>query len=409
MTPWWSRPIPATIGLVAPIILLAYCAPLPWRLYNGPDHRTAVGAMATAGVLGALLLGMGASRAYTRVTPRPLRTIAAVPTLDLLATIALTGTAIIFFPIALDPSRAQDYFTATSGFDSGGLRGDVTAVNGSRALAQSATLYAALWGFARWRTRQKLPTRHYVALILLFGATVLRSFVLSERLAALEFMFCIGLMWLASQPRPGAMRHLWNLAPAALPLFFAATEYFRSWRASYHRLYPQYGDFIADRLLTYYAAAANHGELLYQSGPTNPSYFYPYSGFLELASPLNINPRAFFSDPLPGLLISQGDPEFTNATGFFPYLYAFGVPLSLAGFFMLGLVAKASYEHFRNGVSSRLTLVYPLMLVGLLELPRLAYFSEPRFMAIALLISFAIIKTPAFNSQGDTSGAQVYS
>ena len=106
---------------------------------------------------------------------------------------------------------------------------------------------------------------------LVFVLALVRALLNSERLALIELLvpFVVSTIWL----RPAAsrlVRGLTQLAPmvagSLLYMFFAASEYYRSWSQFYAGREANFWGFIALRLMGYYTTALNNGALLWTVG-----------------------------------------------------------------------------------------------------------------------------------------------
>ena len=98
-----------------------------------------------------------------------------------------------------------------------------------------------------------------------------------------------------------------------------------------------------------------------------------------------LSPRSFTYD----YLSTYATLEFNTFTGIFPLFIGF----SMFGSFFLALVSGFYFQKifyaFTQGIHSRPVILYPFVLIGILEILRINYFLEGRFLAI--LISILVI------------------
>lgn len=383
---WWARPGPAIAIIVIPVLLLGLFAKFPYRLYSVQDYRDMDGLLTSGIVIGALAVGCLAGRrkrnAASSGVSRPTRILDEAKSLDLLLFIAIASYMALLSPLLLHPASTWSAFL--SGQTAAPLRALVDSVPGIRALTQSAIVYATVWAWVTARARLPRRFRHRWGIFAIGALVIFRSLALAERLSFVEFVLPI-LICISTSPTKKLARRILAFAPLSLPIMFGVFEYFRSWRAGYDRLYDSYPQYVLDRLSSYYVAAANNGAGLQAIFHTDASYRYPISGLLEIPgaeSALPFTP----SDPLPVFLGSFADPQFNTTTGIYPYIFAYGLVPSMLIFGIIGLVLTVSYRRFTGEYLTRLGILYPTVLVGTLQIPLIAYFSEPRFLAYFLVV-----------------------
>lgn len=234
---------------------------------------------------------------------------------------------------------------------------------------------------------------------LLVALAAARTLLYAERLAILEVVVPIVVIYILT---PGVdpksthrtfkrKRH----APAvALPLIwalFAASEYTRSWVFYQYTTHQTFPEWVTYRLLGYYSTAYNNSALfaLNREGHDLPPYFtidafWNAPGISKLFTPPDV--------PLWwGTVLQQnGNPEY-NSVGSFLTSYA---ELGIIGMLIFWILAGLAVGHiFKRSVEGRLAalLLYSVLYIGILELPRYIYWAQGRFTpgVIALLI-FAI-------------------
>ena len=89
--------------------------------------------------------------------------------------------------------------------------------------------------------------------------TVLRNVVWGERIAMIETLVPLAIVFLRKPRRPLLTALAPVFAVVGLFLFFAVFEYFRSWSAYYKFQYDSYWIFVLSRLSGYYITALDNG------------------------------------------------------------------------------------------------------------------------------------------------------
>lgn len=238
-------------------------------------------------------------------------------------------------------------------------------------------------------------------LIALVALTALRSLVVSERLALIEILVPFAIAVLGRKLRAGwrpsrrfALVPL--MAVPALVVFFSAFEFTRSWSA-YSDENPSLLGFGATRLEGYYVTALNNSEVTWQN--RNDLYPLPYHtldfywsfpGLSELTTyeeSAGVDPDVSY----PNLLRREANPEFTNPGGIGALYAEYGVPLAAGICLLLGFAARRSFDAMLAGRQMGM-LLYPLLFLALLELPRIWYLTSGRaFPSLVALVVVALL------------------
>ncbi|MBI5686446.1 MAG: oligosaccharide repeat unit polymerase [Verrucomicrobia bacterium] len=250
-------------------------------------------------------------------------------------------------------------------------------------------------GFAKgWR-----PIRWKMAVLLLF--TTVRALFLSERLALLELLIPAAVLYfnLRQLRLDGGRDKLgWLLlsvpvlAPVLAYLFFMVFEYFRSW--AYYSQVSQMSlpEFALLRLLGYYITSINNGAILLQDiEHPLPIPYYTLEWlwkFPVVKDFLDYEQVSHF--PLIGLgsklLAAEGNPEFNSPCGLILPVLDFGFTGGVVFYLWTGLILGAAYRLFTQGHIVGLA-YYPILLVGLLELPRELYWFNSRVFPTWMLLA----------------------
>ncbi|NHC44741.1 oligosaccharide repeat unit polymerase [Motilibacter aurantiacus] len=229
----------------------------------------------------------------------------------------------------------------------------------------------------------------------------LRAFGLSERLALLELT--IPLLVVAATVT-WARRGAWARAAVALlpalllptlVVLFAVSERLRSWQFYGARGGSPFSTFVLDRLSGYYVTAYNNGELLVEHAGFPGRLPYDNLGWLWAAPGAE---QADLYTRLTGenagtntftVLRQYGNIEFNNPGGFGTVYLDFGRWGGLAYLLLCGTVLGLAFVAFVRGRLAGL-LLYPILAIGVFELPRYVYWSAgratPALAACVLLV-----------------------
>jgi hypothetical protein len=265
----------------------------------------------------------------------------------------------------------------------------------------AALVFGAILGSTQgWRS-----VRTRIGLLGLIA--VVRALLNSERFALIELLVpflltCLGLRYFQVSSARQSSR-LTRFAPvlgvAALFILFTGFEYFRSWTNYYAGRELGLWEFSAMRLLGYYVTSFNNGSYLLQRlEPLNAPYFtlhflwnFPLVGSALrgiLSNPLLDSGDKWFYFPF---LEAGANLEFNNADGMLFPLMDFGVTGGLAYWLVLGAVCGTAYALFCRKELAGL-LLYPILFLGLLEVPLALYWGEGRaFPSLCLLLASPIL------------------
>lgn len=311
---------------------------------------------------------------------------------ELTALLGLLGYMVWFWRLLVDPQPLIDIFTGKSTT----VRGIISTIPGLTTLSQLGVVFSIFYAYNRFFARIAMPTRFNAYLGMLFILTLIRSFAWNERLALVEFLAPLILLYISGRKFGGFARIFLVFAPflglILLVLFFGLFEAFRSWQA-----YTEISDggllaYSVFRLLAYYFTAVNNG-IGYWTLLEAPSlkfeyvlswaYLFPIGGN-HLSDALNVN-----YDTYRQFLVTYLNPEFTNATGIFPIFWDFGITLGLVYAFTLGLIIGALFISYRYG--GRWGLLYPTAYFALIEMLRITYLHETRVLPIICFLTLGVV------------------
>jgi hypothetical protein len=250
------------------------------------------------------------------------------------------------------------------------------------------------WRGVRWR------------LVTVFALSVLRAFLNSERLAVIELVvpFIVSFIWLCP-PTGRRARRMVQAAPflgvGFLYVFFAVTEYFRSWASFYATRESSYWGFIGLRLMGYYTTALNNGALLYkvknplsfQLLPTTVDFIWRFpilSSLLPLISPYFRLSSAISGARYDALLTASANPELTNPSGAFGPIVDYGMIGGLLYWLLCGLICGYIYKECKQRTAAGIFL-YPVLFISLIEASRVLYWAEGRFFAPMFLLVVGVL------------------
>jgi preprotein translocase subunit SecG len=246
-------------------------------------------------------------------------------------------------------------------------------------------------------------------MLFIFFLTVIRSKLWSERIAVLEIL--IPLVILGARFVSWGKSKRWTrgcvaVAPVAavllLFIFFSVAEYSRSWLGVYSQSQDSFLLFSFTRLVGYYVTSLNNGALSVQVLNHYDFPYYTLAWFWRFPIIDTLVPYGNFGHASPDddyndLLLRFGNPEFTNPSGVFLVRLDYGFTGGIFAWFAFGVIAMLLYRSFRKGSLIGL-LLYPFFYIGLLESPRIFYWSEPRSLPTWGLL-FLILAVALFTSQ----------
>ncbi len=317
------------------------------------------------------------------------------------ATLCLLGSAIWTAYSARQGVSLADARAALSGQSNAimRIREKAETIPGVTTLTQFGMAAAVLAGLG-WFGQRSRALR--VTLIGIMIIALLRGFLRAERLAFIEVAvpFFISLLpeLISRFNRRFYIRLGLPLVPVAALLgligFFVVAEAGRSYEAKAEegarRSAVEYG---AVRLGGYYGTSLNNGAYLLENLPRSNfphftlEWLWRFPGFRMLADPRAIT--GVNSAQIISLLSTDLNAEFNNPSGIFMYIHDFGRIGILPVAFGLGIVLAALYHGFRQGTPAG-RLLYPLLVVGLLEISRIPYLTSNRaFPSMFFLVALS--------------------
>ena len=159
--------------------------------------------------------------------------------LDLIGLCTIIGYSVWFYKIFVNPSLLLDVFMGVGGsfYE---VREEVSTIPGITTMSQFGVAYTVLYFNRIWGWGKPFKQKRYKLLLtLIFVLTFIRVFAWSERLALIELVFPIAVMFFFYKKRNRGIitAVLKSAGPyvglVLIILFFGVTEFFRSWVSVY--------------------------------------------------------------------------------------------------------------------------------------------------------------------------------
>ena len=399
--PWWANPATMTLGFIIPVFTLVYVIPTLFGT-SALQLRSAIyfdGRYYGLGMafLFCLVIGCLVGQMIRPGLPRAghkQEEYISTMYLEVMALITIGAYLIWFRGIFTSPAALLSVIRADGEF--GNVRYTSRTISGITTFVQCGLTYIILYLDRVWGLRRPIPQRRFFwYFMIILGLTVFRAHAWAERLALIEIMVPIGLLYFCYRDRgTNPVMRVVRVAGPVLGIgflisFFGLMEYFRSWSAHYSDVESSFWGFVMRRFLAYYYTALNNGSglLLIMDWPTYEmehvmSWLYR---FPALIGP--IFRYAFEVQTLDYIFLGKfADPEFNNMSGIFTIYYDVGVPGALVYAAAWGGIAGVAYASMRAR-RGFLRLLYPLLFLSILEAMRVIYLADPRaFPALITLI-----------------------
>jgi hypothetical protein len=312
--------------------------------------------------------------------------------LDFLAVATIAAYLIWFRSLFADPMGVLQ--ALTGGREISEVRAASPTIAGITTMTQFGDAYAILLiGSVALGARYPRRFKIYFAAIALL--TVFRVFYWSERLALIEIALPCAIMAtrLPAVRENPSVRRLIGIAPIAgilaLPVYFGATEYFRSWSSFYAARNSDFLSFAFGRLGSYYITSLNNsaGELQMMAWPS-----YSFSDVLFGLKHFPLGVGDYLMKLLPpetqaDFLVKFADPEFNTFSPVFEIFFEAGLPLGLLLVALWGACSGAAYRGFEHARGAGYYL-FPLMCISMGEMLRQQFITgarvQPTLLALVL-------------------------
>lgn len=408
---WWLNPAGAVAAVLVPSLFLAATTSDQSFRKNWRTPKTLDGSTLQLLVAGGLVLVIGAL--LPLAVRRPV-VVDAWPALDVYDRVLLRRAGTVLYRVTLvgyslyllagvrNGLRPGDFVHVfvTQNNEGNELKKALVPIAGVTTLTQVGIAYVVVGSLLLVYGRHS-QTEHRLMIVGALAAS--RAFFVSERLAVTELVvpmasiIALGIVH-SSRVR---VRLMARLAPLfLLPILilgFGIFEYSRSWAFYSTHSDQSFTSFTINRFAGYYATGYNNGAIQLKYG----RYYgrIPYGSlegvwtgpFIEQAHIYERFSGADEVESYQALLQQYGNPEFSNPSGLVTPFVDFGDFGGLAYLFGVGLLVGFAYIDFcRAKLWAMLT--YPVIMTGLLELPRYLYWAQGRafvaFLALALVVRY---------------------
>jgi oligosaccharide repeat unit polymerase len=408
---WWMAPYAGAIALMLPLLTAAWLAPVEFHRELGRMTKYMTFGMYVLALTGVFSFACGAFlAAHTRPTSSTLTVMQAAGSPGVcrlleaitwvLFGVALVAYVIWFTPLFRDPSILLDVFDGR--WSDRDIRNTIGTIPGVTTLVQLQIPYVTLLALRWVYFAESPPTRlEKLALATILTLTVLRNVVWGERIAMIETLVPLAIVFLRKPRRPLLTALAPVFAVLGLFLFFAVFEYFRSWSAYYKYQYDSYLIFVLSRLSGYYITALDNGAAMIH-GSNNFAALNTAEWFWRFPWEIGqtVLGKALGLDPLDddSWLYWNASAEFNNASGIFMPFVDYGKVGGLVFWFVFGMLTGVIYRGFVVGSFAGM-LIYPSWFVGVLEMPRILYLSEPRYFPVLVICLVSIFLVHSFAAQ----------
>lgn len=395
---WWAFPSRIVLFVHFPLFFL--CAYLGESAYAVYKHNAKFFSGEIV-IVGAIALAMFAlasmvfepTRAQTKPETR-IDVCAVNRAINVLFALVLGAYAIFMFPLLFKPQLLIDLMqgSTTAMYD---LRSTLNRIPGVTSFVAVESLLAVIILNYGLLTGAALPTHYRNLFFVVMFACVMRAWLWSERLAAIELALAmvVTLYAKANVEKSTKTIDLKTFAPllglVGLLAVFSVGEYFRSWQY-YQNVFPgSFFEFIVIRFSGYYATALNNGALLVENGPlyepVMTAHWYHSFPLWQFIDPTR--PAEGFD--VMAYLEAYLNPEFNNTSGILMPLFDYGYFLGVLVCAGLGAISGRLFAGFARGELLGL-LFYPLWFTGVVELLRVFYWGHSRFFPV-ILATLAVV------------------
>nr|WP_294514452.1 hypothetical protein [uncultured Rhodopila sp.] len=312
-----------------------------------------------------------------------------------LGAMATAATAIYLAPFVTNPKLALEIFSAQAGASETARRA-VNQIIGITSQENLFMLVIVLIMVKPQLTNRPRTKGEAIGLAFIFTLTLFKAIVHGERLAVIELAVPFAVLLSAQRPRSA----FWVWAPvfgtAGLLVFFAATEYLRSWVNYYAATESSIWSFAAARMFGYYITAFNNGAVIYSQ---EHSVFFPIftiGWFWQLPIPGLAEHLRFLTGATNDYydMLAPVNVEFNNISGMFCPFIDFGPVLGEFVWLAFGFASGRLYSLFMAGRPLGIIL-FPTWYIGVMEVPRVFYWGGSRYLpplaaSLAIVISLYI-------------------
>jgi len=402
-SPWWLSPAGMTFGFLLPVLLLVAAVGQirdPSVTVRTMNFLTAQYIWMALGIMVAMAL---AGWVGVRIEPRTVPH--ASPDRIQLSAVFLGCVMLLVYLFGfriflLEPGNIIQVFQ--------GWRPERSEdrVAGVTSLQNFGPVFFSLIAYLVFVQKRELGKSLRFLFVVLSVCTLLRAYLWSERLAAIEVAIPFAVCWLiAPGGRFERLKRIGRIGGpyAGLPLLvlvFSVFEYARSWQSDYYHGKGSFVSFALGRLATYYYTSLNNGAGVLSVATEGPRYELNYVLQWLHKFPLGIGKMfGALVNAAPqsqiGFLELYGDPEFNNPSGVFAIVSDVGIVGGLIYFIVIGFVGGIFYRRLVRGCFDAF-LLYPMFVMSFLEIYRYAYLSTSRAVPwlLASLLTLAVVYRP---------------
>lgn len=402
-TVWWINPFKLLIFFIIPIYTVVF-----WIPFLSPNDLNLVKYKVFLNfdfyLLGFMYLAVATFACFAAIKVDLVRTrcdaLTSLPAwnirriyLDIIAVCTIVAYIIWFHGFALHPRLLLNVLTGAGGASA--VRHELSTIPGVTTMSQFGVAYVIFYLNQFWYLKTPFTHKRYKwYFILILGLTFLRVIAWSERLAIIELALPISVIFFSyrSDVKHRFVRIIKVLGPYCgivfLFLFFGILEFFRSWSSHYSSEGLSFWAFIGSRLLAYYFTALNNGAglLSVYSWPTyNLESVFLWLYKFPLIGPV-VEKVVIPDGPLSGYLDDYADPEFNNLSGIFTVFYDLGIVGGFLYAILWGGLLGYLYKTFTKSSGIGVVL-YPAMLISVLEVMRIVYVAESRAFPVFMIIT----------------------
>lgn len=399
--PWWINPAAAALAVTLPVLIASIAVSSDFQQYFDRPEKFMSPRNFMIGLLGLLAFTAGASfgsrvsLVSKPVSPsrgfllarEPLRLSFAS---HIILTITLGAYVLYLSPLAFHPSFVVNILGGAQGASYLAIEmKEQVRIPGITSFTQLGILYVILLVIRTKLSYVKITFLERTALTILLLMALVRAIAYSERLAIIELLLPV-LILVCRSWRSGRflLMLLPALAPLGLFLFFASSEYIRSWQDRYQYYESDFLRFAAYRLFGYYVIALDTGAgfLEHLGGGVGPVvtlqwlWAFPLDiGQNRLLSSLGFDQAAYSS-----FLHYYADEEFNNASGLFGPFVDYGFVGGVAFWGFLGCLSGKLFRYYLEGSAAGL-LIFPVWFLSIVDIPRVFSFTSTRYFPVFLV------------------------
>ena len=245
-----------------------------------------------------------------------------------------------------------------------------------------------------------------IAIQIGFILTLIRSFVNHERLALLECIVPIAVVFFLTQYKEYKFRfyRFYIGGLSGIYVLFSSSEYFRSWQYYRNTIDESFFVFSFFRLINYYATALNNGVVyldLHDQMSSLPIYSANFIWNFPILGPYvqdileKVQTNLTWTQVLKS---TMGTDEFNNINPYFLLVGELGVVGAYFVFTILGYVVSRVYQTINSQRSSTIP-IYACLVIGILEFPRIFWFGSGRALPTILASMYLLHKMSSTTEQ----------